>query len=67
MTSKAQKTRKKSTNFIKIKNFWDFLGCPVVKALHFHRRGDADLTLGWGTRIPHAAWCGKKRKLKTFA
>ena len=47
-------------------NFWkssDFSGNPVVKTLHFQCRG-AGSTPGWGTKIPHAVWCGQKRKKK---
>ena len=43
---------------------WDFLGSPVVKTLCFQCRdaGVADLIPGQGTEIPHAAWCGQKKK-----
>ena len=37
----------------------DFPGYPVVKTLHFHERGWGSIP-GWGTKIPHAVWCGQK-------
>ena len=37
---------------------------PVVQCLGFHASvaGSTDLTPGWGTKIPHAVWCGHKMK-----
>ena len=45
----------------------DFPGGPVVKTPHFQCRGYA-LIPGWGTKVPHAAWCNQKNKnkLKNF-
>ena len=36
---------------------WDFPGGSVVKTPPF-------LIPGWGTKIPHAMWCGQKVKKK---
>ena len=40
---------------VKVDPNWDFLGGPVVKTLHFHRRGTVFLP-GRGTKIPYAVW-----------
>ena len=34
---------------------------PVVKTLSFEGKGEG-LIPGWGTKIPHALWCGQKKK-----
>ena len=50
------------------KNNWtsgDFLGSSVVKTPSFHWRG-MGLIPGLGTKIPHATWCGKKKKKKVL-
>ena len=39
----------------------DFLGGPVVKTLRSHCRGKGSIP-GQGTKIPHAARCGQKKK-----
>ena len=41
----------------------DFSGGPVVKTPRFQCRGTGMIP-GQGTKIPHAAWCSKKRKKK---
>ena len=35
----------------------------MVRTLCFHYRGRGSIR-GWGTRIPHAAQCGQKKKKK---
>ena len=39
----------------------EFPGCPVVRSQCFHSCGPGSIT-GWGTKIPQASWCGKKKK-----
>ena len=34
--------------------------------LHASTAGGMGSTSGQGTRIPHAAWCGQKKKIMTF-
>ena len=51
-------------------DFKDFPGGPVVKTLPSNA-GDMSLILGWVAKIPHAMWCGQKKKklwlhIKTF-
>ena len=48
---------------IKNRKIRDFPGGPVVKTLRFHCRGTG-LIPGQGTKIPHATWCGPKKKKK---
>ena len=45
------------------KNSWEFPGDPVVRTLLFHCTGPG--FAGRGTRMPQAAWRGKKN-LVTF-
>ena len=44
--------------------FWDFPGSPVVKT-RASSAGGMGLIPGGGTKIPHAAWHGQKKKNKT--
>ena len=41
--------------------YWDFPGGPVVR-LRASTAGGAGSILGWGTKIPHAAWGVAKKK-----
>ena len=42
----------------------EFPGGPVVRALCVSTAGGMGSTSGWGTKIPHASWCSKKKKIK---
>ena len=44
-------------------SFQDFSGGPVVKTLPSNAGGTASIP-GRGTKIPHAAQCGQKKKKK---
>ena len=41
----------------------------VVQWLRFHAfiAGGTSSIPGWGTKIPHAAWCGQKKKKQTIS
>ena len=39
----------------------EFPGGPVVKMCCFQRQGPRSIP-GWGTKIPHALQCGKKKE-----
>ena len=41
----------------------DFPGGPVIKTPHFHCWGHG-FNPWWGTKIPHVALCGQKKKKK---
>ena len=50
-------------NLKKKKKKWDFPGGPVKdRAPNF---GDGVSIPGWGTKIPHARWAKKKKKMVT--
>ena len=42
----------------------DLLWCPVARTSPSNA-GVVGSVLGWGTKIPHAAWCGQKNKQLT--
>ena len=42
----------------------EFPGNPVVRALCASTAGGMGSTSGWGTKIPHASRCSKKKKIK---
>ena len=44
--------------------FGDFPCSPVVKTPCASNSGGVRSIPGWGTKIPHASWCGQKIKLK---
>ena len=46
-----------------MKNQRDFPGSPVVKTPSFHWRGVGSIP-GWETKIPHAARCRQKKKIR---
>ena len=48
---------------VRNKRSWKFPGSPVVRALYF-TAGGMGLIPGWGTKIPHAAEHGQKKKKK---
>ena len=48
-------------NFTLIKTLRDFLGGPGAKTQAPNAWG-VGLILGWGTKIPHATRCSKKKK-----
>ena len=52
-------------NFTLIKTLRDFLGGPGAKTQAPNAWG-VGLILGWGTKIPHATRCSKKKKKKNI-
>ena len=46
-----------------MEEMWDFPGSPVVKILCFHCRGQGFNLWSRGTKIPHATWHSKKKKI----
>ena len=50
---------------VRNKRSWKFPGSPVVRALYF-TAGRMGLIPGWGTKIPHAAEHGQKKKKNQF-
>ena len=50
-----------STSFIKLTQKWDFPGGPVAKTTS-PRAGSIGFIPGCRTKIPHALWCGQKRR-----